>query len=1383
MTAACGGGKTMYTMLSPIAEYVWSQSWQVTLLVVVIAGVNRAMRNRSAHARYLLWLLVPAKCLIPPVLAIALPVLPQSSPPVLSHGMDSPCPPAVEAVTLETPVIGDMRISEPPQQLPTTQIRRPDLSLAEYLAILWLTGAGLFALAAVLKTVRMTRQLTMERAKPPACFLREMQVSCRSLGVWRMPTLWLVRGIGQPFVWGLLRGDIYLPSAFASADSPGHVREVLAHEVGHVLRFDAAVNLLQTIAQGLFWFHPHVWWANRRIREEREKCCDETAIARLGVAPRDYGEAIVKTLLTEYTSMQPVPSLAVAGPTRNIEERIKTMLRPGRRFYTRPSVTAVVTALLLALLTVPSTLALTHRTSLPARTPPDEETTANPSQDQRDSSAEMLKQLGLSLRLYAQEHDRSYPEDLMAVGPYVSGQKLGQFGAFLQEDVEYLGAGQQCPEAAAYDVPLAYDLALLRTIEGTNVVFADGHVAFIEKGQLKKFGIEPPQTNLEVVDIRFDPVAQGKNAVHITVRNASDQEQIVATHIYTRSPDYGDKGVGWGTPFFETIPANKTTPVRFVFKIQGPVTDRTYVNLRFYNPRTQESYDYKRCFERHQYTSAELPKVQPDGTTRTPASAAQAQLVRQAFSEIQGLIGRGQYEQSWQRFTEDFQNAEYQGRFEWFRRAMEPTHPLHSAFTWERADFLELTPKEVSQTEGMFELTATVAGQTWTVNFIRQDGIWKIDWVAGHTPKILDIQKQQEQPPASRASGNVRTNNLKVVDIQFDPIREGKNTVRLQVRNTSQADQVFGLDIRTESNAGNWQRQFTKPLKTGQTDSMQFEFEVSGSLKDVSSIRLRFYNPPSPAALDIADWFEQHRYSGEKFDQHEVTHGRQQAAAGEQPAPKTPTNLKVLDTQFVPIRQGKNVVRMQVQNAAGDTQIFAVSIQARSPEVGGWGTVLIDSIEPEQTQWVAHGFELRGARLDDAAITLSFFNPGPATGFDAEMWFSSRPWDQWFDQDKHSGRDLPQRQAPQTPLPPAPQEQAKAAIETIRTIQDHVKREQYEDAWNLLTTSCQDAAFFQRLDVFKRALAEIAAPGRFSWLRTESLVLKPESVGTCDGVLVLAFVCDQQKGTVELTQEEGRWKIDWSDGYMTGERKATWDEYVLPKMEKHSSQHFDIYCLKDSTAAREIDRIAKRKDAGFDEICRFLGKDSDVRIRMVFFEDGETKRRATGHQGAGWAYGNTIVEIYNEKERLDPYHETTHILMGPVGNPPALFNEGFATYMSERLGAHALESLSGGKATIYQRAKELKDKGDWIPLPELFGYTEIGSARTRPPVAYPEAGSFVQFLIGTYGKDKFLQAYRTLRNSDEQAVREDNARRLAGIYGQSLEKLEERWLEVISQVQ
>jgi prepilin-type processing-associated H-X9-DG protein len=1373
----------MDTLLAQITRYLWDQSWQIAVLTALVAGVSFLLRHRSAHLRHLLWLVVLAKCLVPPLVNVSLPLLPAPATPAPPPGTCAEVP-ASFAVS-EAP-LGQ----EGPEPLPALSGAPavPAATFRQTLAALdtraWLALGWMFGIVVVLslvgvKAVRTLCWLRRDRRTPPAALQAGIGALFRTLGVRRPPRVWLLRQAGQPFVWGLLRGDIYLPESLGAAGDE-YRRDVLAHEVGHVLRHDAAVNLLQILAQAVYWFHPLVWWANRRIRVEREKSCDEMAIARLQTKPRDYSRAIVEVLLAEQQSRRRIPTLAIAGPVKNIEERIRTMLQPGKKFHRRPSLWAAACALLPAVLIVPTTLALTRRPAGPADTPAQTITADEagaPDTSPRTLSATNLKQLGLGLLLYAMEHEKKYPDEPGAVIPYLKQQQAEQLAEFLSNDAEYLGAGKKCPEGDASGIPLAYDLTLLRAGAGTNVLFADGHVEFVGKERLKGYGIELPQSQLEIQEVRFEPIHQGKNVVHVTARNTSEKEQVLAIHIYTRSPDYGPQGVGWGTPFFATFAPHETRPVRFVFKIQGPVTGKTYVRISFYNPPTQERYDYQRYFERRTYVSGDLEKARADQPQRAPAAPDKAQAVTQAFRQIQDYIQNRQYEQAWERFSKDCQKAEYQVGFEWFRRAMEPEHPIQAAFTWRREDFLKLQPGQVFQSDAVLTLAATLDGQTWLIDFVQQDGQWKIDWIAGYVPEILDMQRQSSN---AQAGNNATTSNLKVLDIQFDPIQSGRNAVRLQVQNTSQTEQVFGFDLRTESSVRNWQKQFTESLKPGRTESLRFEFEILGPLENASLIRLRFYNPPSPspAALDLGNWFEMHRYTDAKFDQHEVTYSQPPSAP---PAPAATSHLKVLDVQFEPLQQGKNVLRLQVQNLGGQDEIFGVSVQAHCPRVGGWGTTFFDTIKAGQTQWMRCAFNFRGPVGDDSDVHLSFYNPGPAAGFDVDKWLDTKPWDQWFQDHKYAGPELPRKEDAPVLVVAAPPDQSQAVRAAFQTLQDCLKQGKYENAWNGFTKDYRDAGFFRKYPVFQECMEQAKGPNRLSWLREEFVKLTPESVALCNGTPVLTAALEQQKWSIDFAQEDGHWKMDWVTGYVPAwERHVRWEDYVLPKLEKRSTAHFDIYYFKDSTAGREIDTLAQQKDDGFQRVCRFLGKDSDVRIRLVLFEDGQTKQNATGHQGAGWAYGNTIVEVYNEKEKLDPYHETTHILMSALGHPPALFNEGFATYMSERLGTHALENLGGGQATIHQRAGELKAKGDWIELPTLLSFTEIGSQRTRPPVAYAEAGSFVKFLIDSYGKDKFLQAYASLQNSDDPAVQQENARKLGAIFGKPVAELDAQWQKLLS---
>lgn len=368
----------MHLYLTELMRYLATQSWQIAVLALVMAGLTSALRHKTAHVRYLLWLIVLAKCLVPPFFAVPLKVLPEKDE-ALPAALVAPS--AAESATVEPERAGQI------DSLPLSQSsgnRRGDsiaqlaipsadhsvrgsVNVGAWAAALWLLGAGLYLAMNLLRALRGRHWLHSKRRPLPDEFRKQLAGFCSAHERESVPPIWIVDEISQPFVWGLLRGSIYVPSRFLEAGDPEHRKHVLAHELSHVFRFDAAVNGLQTLAQGLFWFHPFVWWANREIRREREKCCDEMAVAQLGTEAKAYCRAVVETLASAEMPTRPVPSLAVAGPVKNLEERIKTMLTPGRRFYKRPSLVTASIIVLAAFVTVPTALVLTARaqTELP----------------------------------------------------------------------------------------------------------------------------------------------------------------------------------------------------------------------------------------------------------------------------------------------------------------------------------------------------------------------------------------------------------------------------------------------------------------------------------------------------------------------------------------------------------------------------------------------------------------------------------------------------------------------------------------------------------------------------------------------------------------------------------------------------------------------------------------------------------------------------------------------------------------------------------------------------------------------------------------------------------------------------------------------------------
>jgi prepilin-type processing-associated H-X9-DG protein len=252
------------------------------------------------------------------------------------------------------------------------------------------------------------------------------------------------------------------------------------------------------------------------------------------------------------------------------------------------------------------------------------------------------------------------------------------------------------------------------------------------------------QSRLKILNTELDPVAQGKNVLYATVKNTTNTEQLFAIHIYTRSVDYGPEGIGWGTPFFEMLKPGETKRLRFVYKIQGPVTDNTYIRVKYFNPASEADYEYEKPFAQHLYQGADLPKPQATKTLK-PASAEQLAEISNALKIIQNHIRNKEYENAWGLFTEDYQKAEYQIRgFEAFQKQMEPTHPTYSAFLWEKEDFLKLKPLKAFTDNGTLKLQAACDDAQWTIDFIKEDNRWKINWIAGYTPAMVTPPTRQE---------------------------------------------------------------------------------------------------------------------------------------------------------------------------------------------------------------------------------------------------------------------------------------------------------------------------------------------------------------------------------------------------------------------------------------------------------------------------------------------------------------------------------------------------------------------------------------------------------------------------------------------------------------
>ncbi len=131
--------------------------------------------------------------------------------------------------------------------------------------------------------------------------------------------------IRVPLVWGLWRPVILLPAEATQWDAE-HRRMVLLHEMGHIVRHDGWTQALAQLACVLYWFHPLVWLAAARMRQEREQACDDRVLAA-GVKASDYAGR----LLEMAGSLRPLPGAVAMAQRSGFEGRLLALLDQNRR--------------------------------------------------------------------------------------------------------------------------------------------------------------------------------------------------------------------------------------------------------------------------------------------------------------------------------------------------------------------------------------------------------------------------------------------------------------------------------------------------------------------------------------------------------------------------------------------------------------------------------------------------------------------------------------------------------------------------------------------------------------------------------------------------------------------------------------------------------------------------------------------------------------------------------------------------------------------------------------------------------------------------------------------------------------------------------------------
>jgi bla regulator protein BlaR1 len=129
--------------------------------------------------------------------------------------------------------------------------------------------------------------------------------------------------IKVPVVIGHLKPIILIPMGLLSGLPAEQVEAILLHELAHISRNDYFVNFLQNIAETIFFFNPGLLWISALLREERENCCDDIALAQTN-NKRGFIQALVS--FKEHELYGTAYSTAFPGKKNYLLRRVSRIL-------------------------------------------------------------------------------------------------------------------------------------------------------------------------------------------------------------------------------------------------------------------------------------------------------------------------------------------------------------------------------------------------------------------------------------------------------------------------------------------------------------------------------------------------------------------------------------------------------------------------------------------------------------------------------------------------------------------------------------------------------------------------------------------------------------------------------------------------------------------------------------------------------------------------------------------------------------------------------------------------------------------------------------------------------------------------------------------------
>ena len=338
--------ETFISLAGKVTSHLWSVSWQVSILVILIWIVARLSWRASSSFRYWLWCIVLLRLMIP--INLSLP---------FGQGQKIGDIVGFYIQALNYKFFGHTFISHINGELNILEnaLLTSKLSQIEIAGIFWFFSIfviGLLILARAYSINRCLKDCSPVQRPDLKALLKRLVLQ---MGIKHPVQLFYMDmyNINVPAVIGIFRPRILLPPKIINEWSISDIEPILLHELIHIKHYHLPVNWLQVIIQAVYFFHPLVWLANRRIRQIRENVCDDMAIHWIGKKRKLYSENILRAM--ENVTKEPTFGFIGIGLTEKknrLRERIKRIMSKNYSFYKPLTVWMIICLVLISIFSI-----------------------------------------------------------------------------------------------------------------------------------------------------------------------------------------------------------------------------------------------------------------------------------------------------------------------------------------------------------------------------------------------------------------------------------------------------------------------------------------------------------------------------------------------------------------------------------------------------------------------------------------------------------------------------------------------------------------------------------------------------------------------------------------------------------------------------------------------------------------------------------------------------------------------------------------------------------------------------------------------------------------------------------------------------------------------